>query len=105
MRSVVTIVFNSRDSIELDVDVETSETASREARDWFEQTWTRLGCEPLRPSGKVLLLDKILGVADAMGYSLLAQDAGKAQEFAANAALALDRSRITVDLPEQVVGY
>ncbi len=69
MRSVVTIVFNSRDSIELDVDVETSESASRAARDWFEQTWTRLGCEPLRPSGKVLLLDKILGVADAMGHS------------------------------------
>lgn len=105
MRSVVTIVFNSRDSVELDVDVDPGEPASRAARDWFDQTWTRLGCEPLRPSGKVLLLDKILGVADAMGHSLLAQNADQAQEFAANAALALDRPRITVDLPGQVVAY
>ena len=57
------------------------------------------------PAFTIVFAFLLMGVADAMGYSLLAQDAGKAQEFAADAALALDRSRITVDLPGQVVGY
>src|SRR3546814_8784753 len=79
--------------------------ASIAARDWFDSTWTRLGCEPLRPSGKVLLLDKILGVADALGYTGLSQDEQQAAEYAAQAALALEKPRITVDLPGLVVGF
>jgi hypothetical protein len=64
-----------------------------------------LGCEPLRPSGKILLLDKVLGVADTLGYDTLPSDSKKSQEFARQLALALDRPSITVDLPGLVVGY
>ncbi|MGB3288795.1 MAG: hypothetical protein WBA83_05935 [Burkholderiaceae bacterium] len=105
MRSVVTIVFNSRQSLELTADVEPAGPASAAARDWFDSTWTRLGCEPLRPSGKVLLLDKILGVADALGYAKLSQDESQAAEYARQAALALEKPRITVDLPGLIVGF
>jgi|SRR5690606_924926 hypothetical protein len=105
MRSVVTIVFNSRQSLEFAVDVDPAGPAPLAARDWFEATWTRLGCEPLRPSGKVLLLDKILGVADALGYAKLASDQQLAQDFAEQAALALEKPRVTVDLPGLVVGF
>src|SRR3546814_18969828 len=82
MRSAVTIIFNSRQSLELSTDVEPGGQASIAARDWFDSTWTRLGCEPLRPSGKVLLLDKILGVADALGYTGLSHDEQQAAEYA-----------------------
>ncbi|MDS1139850.1 hypothetical protein RE432_05340 [Pusillimonas sp. SM2304] len=105
MRSVVTVIFNSRQSLELGVDVEPDSAGSQAARDWFDATWVRLGCEPLRPSGKILLLDKILGVADALGHAQLSQDAQQAQEFARQAALALQKPRITVDLPGLVVGF
>ncbi|MYN12471.1 hypothetical protein GSY71_04815 [Pusillimonas sp. TS35] len=103
MRSTVTIIFNSRQSIERSVDVQAGNGEAQAARDWFDATWLRLGCEPLRPSGKVLLLDKVLGVADAMGYEALS--AGSADEFATQAALALGKPRITVDLPGSVVGF
>lgn len=105
MRGVVTIVFNTRQSVELTVDAEPGGAESAVARDWFEETWVKLGCEPLRTSGKVLLLDKILGVADALGYSELSTNNELATEFATQAVLALEKQRITVDLPGLIVGF
>jgi histidinol-phosphate/aromatic aminotransferase/cobyric acid decarboxylase-like protein len=104
MRGTVKIIFSSRQQIEVSVDVEPAPEATRAARAWFDQEWARLGCEPLRPSGKVLLLDKILGVADAQGHGVLGQDEAAA-DFARHAVLALERQHITVDLPGLVVGY
>ena len=37
------------------------------ARWWLDEQFTRLGCEPLRPTGKVLIADKVLCVAQAAG--------------------------------------
>lgn len=105
MRSDVTVIFDARRTVDLSVDVAPSAQAASDARDWFEAAWDTLGCEPLRPSGKVLLLDKIMGVADALGYDTLSTDAKESQEFAQHAALALDKPRIIVDLPGLSVGY
>jgi len=105
MRSDVTVIFDARRTVDLSVDVVPSAQAAGDARDWFDAAWETLGCEPLRPSGKVLLLDKIMGVADALGYDTLTSDAKEAREFAQHAALALDKPRIIVDLPGLSVGY
>lgn len=105
MRSDVTIVFSARQSLELIVEVEPGGQASIDARNWFDDSWAELDCEPLRASGKVLLLDKILGVADALGYTALSKDPAQAQEFARQSALALEKPRITIDLPNLSVGF
>ncbi|MBN3267251.1 hypothetical protein CUR95_08060 [Bordetella bronchiseptica] len=105
MRSEVTVVFDASRTVDLSVDVEPSAQAAAAARDWFDSAWEMLGCEPLRPSGKVLLLDKILGVADALGYDTLSGDAKESHEFAEQAALALGKGRIVVDLPGLMVGH
>ena len=105
MRSDITVVFDPRRSVDLSADVEPSPQRQSLARDWFDSAWETLGCEPLRPSGKVLLLDKVLGVADALGYDTLSTDEKESREFAENLALALERPRITVDLPGLTVGY
>ncbi len=70
-----------------------------------DQTWEQLGCEPLRPSGKVLLLDKLMGVAEALGLDVRCGIDGRPAEFARQAALALNKPRITIDLPGLEVGY
>lgn len=105
MRSVVTFIFSPRESLELSVEIDPDGAASESAREWFDMIWTRLGCEPVRASGKVLLLDKILGVTHALGYQELSGNAGKAHELAIKTALALDKPRITVDIPGLHVGF
>ncbi|ARP92962.1 hypothetical protein [Bordetella genomosp. 13] len=105
MRTDVTVIFDARHTVDLSVDVDPTPQHAAQARDWFDSAWNTLGCEPLRPSGKVLLLDKIMGVADALGHDLLSTDAKQANEFAQQAALALGKPRITVDLPGLTVGY
>ncbi len=105
MRSIVTIIFNERQSLEYVVDIDHTPEAQAMAQDWLEATWVRLECEPLRHSGKVLLLDKVLGVADSLGYSTFAQHEDKAREFAEQVAIALGRPVITIDLPGLTVGF
>lgn len=105
MRCVVTLNFGPEQVLEVPVNVVTSTLGALNAREWFEDAWVRLECEPTRPSGKVLLLDKILSVSEALGYPLLVQSDGHAMELATQIALALNRPVITVDLVEGTVSF
>lgn len=105
MRSVVNVIFNERQRLEYIVEADESPQAKAAAMEWLEATWTRLECEPLRHSGKVLILDKVLGVADSLGYHTFVQHEDRAQEFAAQAATALGRPVINIDLPGLTVGF
>ena len=105
MQAHVIVVFDAHRSLELSVDAALDAEQASAARDWFEQTWESLGCEPLRVSGKVLLLDKILGVADGLGYGRLSSQDDLAQEFARHAVQALQKPRVTVDLPGLAIVY
>lgn len=105
MRSHVTIIFNEHQQLEYTVDIDQAPEAQAMAIEWLEATYVRLGCEPLRHSGKVLLLDKVLGVADSLGYHTFVQNPAQAQEFAHQTAIALCRPVITVDLPGLTVAF
>ncbi|WP_322999085.1 hypothetical protein [Castellaniella sp.] len=105
MQGHVIIVFDAHRSLELSVDAPVDATLAQAARSWFEQRWESLGCEPLRVSGKVLLLDKILGVADALGYRALSSQSDLARDFATHAVQALEKPRVTVDLPGLAIVY
>lgn len=105
MRGTVTFIFNPRQSLDIDLDVQIDPEVGTQARQWLETTWEQLGCEPLRPSGKVLLLDKILGVADAYGYTTLSTDTDKQAQLARMILQAVQAQRVTVDLPGLTVGF
>ncbi|SOE46282.1 FIG00431466: hypothetical protein [plant metagenome] len=105
MRSQITVIFDPRRSLDLTVQTVPGDDSAAQARQWLDDTWEQLGCEPLRPSGKVLLLDKVLGIADAYGHERLVAEPEIARVFAENVARALERPRITVDLPGLMVGY
>ena len=70
----------------------------------LDDQFTALDCEPLRASGKVLLADKVLTVAQAAGAHLLAQPEW-GQTFARAASAALARKVIRVDVPAMAVTY
>jgi hypothetical protein len=75
-----------------------------EARRWLDAQFMALDCEPLRPSGKVLLADKVLTVASAAGAALLA-DRRWSQDFARAASAALAKPMVHVDVPAMAVSF
>ena len=74
-------------------------------RDWLDDMFVELECEPSNPMGKVLMADKVLNVAKCLGEKNFADASPQAWAFARNAALALERDTVRVDLPEFTLGY
>ena len=100
MTSRVSVKFGEDRQYEFELhDRDLAGTTPESARRWFEQQFIDLGCEPTNPTGKTLVVDKILGVARAMGDRPFAQNDGSAREFARNALLALERRAISIDIP------
>jgi len=103
MRSEVKVVFGPGE--EFDLVVDGSEVLSFEAaRRWLDEQFVRLGCEPMRGSGKVLVADKILGVAAAVGPAAF-RDAAFALDYARAASGALSKALLRVDVPKQSLSY
>jgi hypothetical protein len=103
MRSEVKIVFGPGREVELVVDA--SEVLSFEAaRRWLDEQFVQHGCEPQRGAGKVLIADKILGVAAAVGPEGF-DDAAFALDYARAASGALSKALLRVDVPGASLSY
>ncbi len=103
MRSEVQVVFGPGEEVHLVVDA--AEVLSFEAaRRWLDDEFVRHGCEPMRGSGKVLIADKVLGVAAAVGVQAL-RDPAFGLDFARAASGALSKALITVDVPRLSVSF
>ena len=103
MRSEVKIVFGPGQEVDLVVDA--GEVLSFDAaRAWLDEQYVRNGCEPMRGSGKVLIADKILGVAAAVGPQAF-DDAAFALDYARAASGALSKALLRVDIPRLSVSY
>lgn len=86
-------------------DLSGSEPMTHEvARLWLDEQFTTLDCEPLRASGKVLLADKVLTVAQAAGSTLLSQPEW-GQRFALATSAALARPIVRVDVSAMTITY
>lgn len=104
MRHQVTIIFSPDQRLEYTLnDLDLSDTSIETAQSWLYAKWEELECEPFRPSGKVLLLDRILGIAQEVGYHELNDHPEIAENFAKNIAIALDSQKVTVDIPALTV--
>jgi hypothetical protein len=75
-----------------------------EARLWLDAEFQRLDATISRPTGKVLLADKVLAIAEAAGIQGFA-DAVWAEAYARATAGALRRPLIRVDVPNTSVGF
>jgi hypothetical protein len=103
MRSEVCVTQDERTEWRFEPDLAVPMSGA-EARDWLDAQFTRLGSEPLRPSGKLLLADKVLVVARDAGPGLLS-DAAWGRQFARAASVALDRPVVRIDLRAMTVSY
>lgn len=103
MRSEVTVTFEGAAPIRMDLD-KMQPMPHDAARAWFDRQFTELGCEPLRPTGKVLAADKVVVVAEAAGAAKFAE-ARWAQEFARATSAALGKPVVHVDVASLSISY
>ena len=103
MQSEVRVIQDERTEWRFDLDP-AAPMGNAEARDWLDAQFTQLGSEPLRPTGKLLLADKVLVVARDAGPAKLSDPAWGA-DFARAASAALPRPVVSVDLRAMTVSY
>jgi hypothetical protein len=103
MRTEVKVVFSPEQEFNLAVD--DGEVLSFEAaRRWLDEQFVKNGCEPIRGSGKVLIADKILAVAAALGPAAFA-DPAFGLDYARATSGALSKALVKVDVPKLSVSY
>ena len=103
MHAQVSVRFSTDVTIEIVIPFASEATAQARAREWLDRTYDEFGCEPIRPTGKVLLLDKILGIADAAGEQHFQRDSEWGKLFAQAVSSALDRTSVRVDVEGRTV--
>ncbi len=106
MRNQVIVYFGPDREYHFDLD-EVQPMPHDLARQWLDQQFTELGCEPLRLSGKVLTADKLLAIAQAVGAERFAEPQHRpwAMVYARAAASLLAKPVIRVDVPALTVAY
>lgn len=102
----VIVMFGKDNQYEFKLaDTELAGRSAEDARRWFDKEFTDLECEPSNPVGKVLIIDKILSVARYAGEARFQEGKGWAHEFVRNAAMALGRDTIRVDVASFSISY
>lgn len=103
MHSVVTVSLDSSQEFRFELDG-VEPMAHEDARRWLDNEFIRMECEPLRASGKVLLADKVLLVAQAAGPRRL-DDADWRTAYARATHAILVKPMITIDVAAMAVTY
>jgi len=76
-----------------------------EARQWFGREFEALECDVATPTGKILVVDRILSVAKYAGEARFRDQRNWADQFVRYAALLLARDLIRVDVANYAIGY
>ena len=106
MQHQVIVSFGKNQQFEYRFSLGTLDSKSAEAaRHWFDREFQSLGCEVNSPTGKILMIDRILSVAKYAGEKQFEQQQQWADEFARYTAALLGRDLIRVDVPSYVIGY
>jgi hypothetical protein len=103
VRNQVFVFLGRGVEFQFTVDVSSGMTPDA-ARAWLDAQFTSLACEPLRASGKVLTVDKVLRVTEAAGPALFA-DGKWSADYARAVHGALQKPTIRVDVPAMAITY
>lgn len=103
IRSEVSVVFKGHAPIRVDLN-EIQPMPPDVARWWLDVQFTRMACEPLRPTGKLLTADKVVIVAQAAGFTR-STEVEWSQEFARATVSALGKPLVYVDVDSLSISY
>lgn len=105
MRQAVIVEFVPQQPQEIDLHAGTQPLSAEAARQWLDDQFLAHDCAPLRPTGKVLIADKVMALASAAGAAQFQRDADWAQAFARAVLGALGRPVVTVDVAGGTISY
>ncbi len=103
MHAQVSISFANIAPIRIEV-AQDSAMEREAARQWLDEQFIQMECEPLRPTGKLLMADRVVVVAQAAGATKFA-DPQWAQAFARAASAVLGKPSIHVDADTLSITY
>ena len=103
MRSEVSVTFSGDQPVRIDLN-DAPAMPQDVAQRWLDEQFIQMGCEPLRPTGKLLTADKVVVVAQAAGPARFA-DGQWALEFARAASSALGKPIVHVDVAALSISY
>ncbi|WP_439113645.1 hypothetical protein [Hydrogenophaga sp.] len=106
MRSQVTVTWGESSTYRFDLE-EVQPMPHDLARTWLDEQFIFLGCDPIRSTGKVLMADKVLCVAQAAGEERFRDEAHRpwAMAFAKAASAALAKPVVSVDVRGQALSF
>ncbi|MBK7898120.1 MAG: hypothetical protein KA603_09565 [Azonexus sp.] len=106
MQTQVIVSFGKGAEFEYRIDrQELAGRSSEEARKWLDREFAALECEVSTPTGKVLVIDRILSVARDSGADRFRQDGAWAGQFVRQTAAVLGRELIRIDVAAYTIGY
>lgn len=105
MQYHVIVSFSKDKQFEYKFSVNTIGATADDARMWFDREYKELGCDVVTPTGKVLIVDRILSVAKYAGADRFQNQTTWAEMFAKYVAMILGRDVIRVDVSTYSIGY
>lgn len=98
MRRELTLGFGRDGEVVIDLPTGAEGWSAEAARRWLDEQFVANDCDPLRASGKVLTVDKLLAIAAAVGHHRFDADAAFRTAYANAAVAALGRPVVRVDI-------
>jgi len=103
MRSQVSVTFKNQPPVRIELHEEPPMPRDQ-ARQWLDEQFIAMECEPLRATGKLLMADRVVVVAQAAGPEKFA-DAQWANTFAHAACAVLGKQSVNVDADSLTITY
>lgn len=105
MQNYVCVSFSKDQQFEFKFGSNSIGATPEEARLWFDREFQALGCEVVTPTGKILIVDRILSVAKYAGAQRFLDQPTWAEQFAKYAVAILGRDVIRVDVAGYTIGH
>ena len=98
MRRELTLSFGRDGEVVVDLPAHAESWTPEAARRWLDEQFVANDCEPLRATGKVLTVDKLLAIAASVGRRRFDDDPAFGAAFANAAVAALAKALVHIDV-------
>jgi hypothetical protein len=104
MSGTVMVSFAQNRAYEFRIPAGDKPLNAEDAEQWLTEQFEEFGCTPRSLVGKVLAVDKVLGVARAAGEKSFSERGAWAERYARAVIATLKREHVRVDVAENTVG-